>query len=821
MQSSNGKHSKKKMGLRHKLLLIETLIFVLPFLVVFYMFYTSKITVNLSHMVLMALILLLVLASLILLRQIFDKIINISTSIKMAEDGDKHSIAIQQDTHELHEIAVSFNNLLEKFEKSTNELKRRTFELFTIKELIESTSKSLDIEEMFNLLLDKAMAVSNAQIGSVLSVQTKEERFRVVAYKGAEPGPEKYSHIKIGDSIVKQVFTEKKPLLVQNIETDPRTQKSNDPKYKSPSFLSMPILVKNNLMGILNLTEKENQELFDSDDEQILSIMIGEIGFALENAMLHSSIKEHLKNLEERSAELTITNEQLQQEIDERKRIEETLQKYKQIVSSVKEHILFIDKNYVCQAVNEAYLQAHNKETREIISKSLPEVIGRKMFDEQVKEKLDRCLTGEEVRYQYWHTFPVVGRRFMDVVYYPFVEEERSVSGIVVAAKDFTKTKQLENQLLHAQKMEAMGTMAAGVAHNFNNLLMAIQGNASLMLLGTDKSHKNYSMLKNIEKQIQSGSEITRQLLGYTQKGLYEAKPISLNHLIRDTSETFGEAKKEISICLDLADDLLGILADRGQIEQILLNLYLNAADAMLSGGKLTLRTSNTTHEQIMNKQYNPTPGKYAFLQVSDTGFGIDKETQKRIFEPFFTTKTMDRGTGLGLASVYGIVKGHGGYIDVESEENKGTTFNIYLPASEKKVELLSEASAPFRKGSETILAVDDEKMILKTTVRMLTKLGYTVLKAENGNEALEIYEEKKDKIDLVILDMIMPDMIGGEVFDRMKKINKNVNVLLSSGYSIDGQAEEIMERGCNGFIQKPYNFKDLSQKIREILDKR
>jgi len=820
MQSSNGKDSKKKMGLRYKLLLIEILIFALPFLVIFYMFYMSKITVNLSHIVIIALVLLLILASLILLRQIFDKIINISTSMKMSEDGDRHSIVAQEDTHELHEIAASFNNLLEKFEKSTDELNRRTFELFTIKELAESAGKSLDIEEMFNLLLDKAMAISNAQTGSVLSVQTEEGRLRVVAYKGAEPGPKKHSHIKIVDSIVKQVVTEKKPLLVQNIETDPRTQKSNNPKYKSPSFLSMPILVKNNLMGILNLAEKENQELFDSDDEQILSIMIGEIGFALENAMLHSSIKEHLNDLEERSAELTITNDQLQQEIDDRKRIEETLQKYKQIVSSVKEHILFIDKNYVCQAVNEAYLQAHSKETREIISKSLPEVIGQEMFDEQIKEKLDRCLTGEEVRYQYWHTFPVAGRRFLDVVYYPFVEEEHSVSGIVVAAKDFTKTKQLENQLLHAQKMEAIGTIAAGVAHNFNNLLMAIQGNVSLILLGTDKNHANYSMLKNIEKQILSGSEITRQLLGYTQKGLYEVKPISLNHLIRDTSETFGEAKKELSIRLDLADDLLGILADRGQIEQILLNLYLNAADAMLSGGKLSVKTSNVTHEQIMNKQYNPIPGKYAFLQVSDTGFGIDKETQKRIFEPFFTTKTMGRGTGLGLASVYGTVKGHGGYVDVESEKNKGTTFNIYLPASEKKAEPLPDASAPIRKGSETILVVDDEKMVLEPTVQMLTKMGYTVLKAENGNEALKIFEEKKDKIDLVILDMIMPDMIGGEVFDRMKKINTNVNVLLSSGYSLEGQAEEIMGRGCNGFIQKPYNYKDLSQKIREVLDK-
>jgi len=294
-----------------------------------------------------------------------------------------------------------------------------------------------------------------------------------------------------------------------------------------------------------------------------------------------------------------------------------------------------------------------------------------------------------------------------------------------------------------------------------------------------------------------------------------------LNQLIIETSEVFSQAKKEIKIHLELAGDLLGINADRGQIEQVLLNLYLNAADAMPLGGSLILKTKNLTHQEITNKPYIPMPGKYIFLQVNDTGTGIDEKIQKRIFEPFFTIKTMGKGTGLGLASVYGIIKGHGGYIDVESQKNQGTTFKIYLPASYKPIEKQVEASALITTGKETILLVDDEEIILETVVEIVKRLGYTVLTAKSGHQAVQIYSENKDKIDLVILDMIMPDMGGSEVFDIIKDMNRNVKVLLSSGYSLDGHARAIVERGCNGFIQKPYNMKSLSQKIRTILDEK
>ncbi len=401
--------------------------------------------------------------------------------------------------------------------------------------------------------------------------------------------------------------------------------------------------------------------------------------------------------------------------------------------------------------------------------------------------------------------------------------------------------EKLQAQLFQAQKVEAIGTLAGGIAHNFNNLLMGIMGNTSLMFLETDPAHPNYERLKNIEKSVQSGSKLTSQLLGYAREGGYEIAPISINQLVRGISDTFAATKKEIRVHQDLPKALFGIKADHGQIEQVLMNLYVNAADAMPVGGDLFLKTMNVTHKQMSDRPYKPSPGNYVLLTVRDTGMGMDKKTQNRVFDPFFTTKDMGKGTGLGLASVYGIVKAHGGYIDVESKKGHGTTFSIYLPASHKKG-LIKEKQLleKILKGKETILLVDDEDMIIDVGQEVLKALGYKVLIARGGKEAIEIVskahrakskeQEGKERYapsamppapDMVLLDMVMPDMGGGETYDRMREINPDIKVLLLSGYSIDGQAKEILDRGCDGFIQKPFNMKQLSQMIRDVLDKR
>jgi CheY-like chemotaxis protein len=342
--------------------------------------------------------------------------------------------------------------------------------------------------------------------------------------------------------------------------------------------------------------------------------------------------------------------------------------------------------------------------------------------------------------------------------------------------------------------------------------------------LKTKSSHVSYEKLKNIETYVEHGTELTKQLLGFARRGKYYAIATDLNDVIDKSASMFGRTKKEIRIHSDLQTDIWTVEVDRGQIEQALLNLYVNAWQAMPQGGDLYLKTENVIldAEFINNKPYKVEAGNHIKITVTDTGSGIDKETQARIFEPFFTTKEMGRGTGLGLASVYGIIKSHGGYINVYSESEIGTTFSIYLPASGKEVQQEKrEPIVTVSKGSGTILLIDDEEMIIKVGEELLQELGYKVLVARSGQGAIKLYKKNTDKIDLVIMDMIMPGMGGGETFDHLKEINPDIKVLLSSGYSINGQASEILERGCDGFIQKPFNINQLSEKIQGIIAKR
>ncbi len=390
----------------------------------------------------------------------------------------------------------------------------------------------------------------------------------------------------------------------------------------------------------------------------------------------------------------------------------------------------------------------------------------------------------------------------------------RDVTERVQVARD---REQLEAQLRHAQRMEAVGTLAGGIAHNFNNLLMGIQGNVSLMRKQTDPRHPHNQRLRIIESLVQSGSTMTAQLLGYARVGNYEVRPIDLNRLAHQTAETFALARKEIRIHEDFAAGLPPVRADSGQIEQALLNLFVNAAEAMPSGGDLYLASYATTHEALRGKPYEPKPGTYVCLEIRDTGIGMEEETRERIFEPFFTTKGLSGGTGLGLASVYGTVKAHGGYIEVASQVGAGATFSIYLPATREAVDV-GDDTGKILLGKGTILVVDDDEAVLEACAAILEYLRYTPLRAASGGDAIELFRDRAAEIDLVILDMILPDMGGGDVYDALKQIEPHAKVLLASGYSLEGQAERIMKRGCDDFIQKPFTIEQLSQKIGALI---
>lgn len=439
---------------------------------------------------------------------------------------------------------------------------------------------------------------------------------------------------------------------------------------------------------------------------------------------------------------------------------------------------------------------------------------------EKLVDRLERIARGENVAATEYRLFTKAGSEVNALVNSAPVFKDGAIVGLRTSVTNITEQKKLEQQLQQAQKMEAIGTLAGGIAHDFNNLLMAIQGNVSLMLTDTDPTHPHFEKLMKVQQRIEGGAKLTTHLLGYARKGKYGVKPINLNQLLEESCETFGRTRKNIIISSSPTNDLLPVEGDPEQIEQVLMNLFVNAADAMPGGGKLIVETMNATQEAMDGKLYTPKPGEYVMLAVTDTGTGMDRETMERIFDPFFTTKKMGRGTGLGLASAYGIIKGHGGYIDVQSRPGQGSTFKLFLPVSEK------QPTRPRRwspeepaNGRETVLLVDDEEDIREVGRELLEVIGYHVLTAQDGEKAVRVYRENCLDIDIVLLDIVMPHAGGGEAFDRMKKINPDVKVLLCSGYSIEGEATEILARGGNGFIQKPFSMNQLADKIREVLE--
>ena len=390
-------------------------------------------------------------------------------------------------------------------------------------------------------------------------------------------------------------------------------------------------------------------------------------------------------------------------------------------------------------------------------------------------------------------------------------------AGMTVNLTDITERKSLQAQYEQAQRMESLGTLAGGIAHDFNNLLMGIQGRTSLMAMDLQEAHAFQGHLREIEEYVQSASELTRQLLGFARGGKYEVKPLDVNELVQASAEMFARTKKELRIHIELGASIRSVEVDRRQIEQVLLNIYVNAWQAMPQGGDIHITTANIGLDATFCGPHQVLPGEYVSIAIADNGIGMDAAVVGRIFDPFFTTKEKSRGTGLGLASAFGIVKNHNGIITVDSVKGQGATFTIFLPASSKAVRPTSRGTRSMPTGTETILLVDDETLILGVGRAMLEKLGYRVETAGSGDEALRMLETKR--VDLVILDLIMPGMDGGRTFDHIRQIDPTMRVLLSSGYALDGQAATVLEKGCRGFIQKPFTIHELSGKIRSILD--
>jgi len=383
--------------------------------------------------------------------------------------------------------------------------------------------------------------------------------------------------------------------------------------------------------------------------------------------------------------------------------------------------------------------------------------------------------------------------------------------------------KRLQEHLAHSQKMEAIGTLAGGIAHDFNNLLQAIMGYAQMLLVEVEGQGSLFRKLTEIEKAAQRASELTRGLLMFSRKIEGKMRPVDLNQEVRNAERLLKRTiPKMINIELRLEKHIRIVDADPTQIEQVAMNLAVNARDAMPEGGKLTIETKNVILDEAFSREnFECVPGKYVLLKVTDTGQGMDEETQERMFEPFFTTKDVGKGTGLGLATVFGIVKSHKGYISSESKPSQGTTFKIYLPvASGRLGNALGKGKdeRPSR-GTETILVVEDEETLRDLAMHMLTMYGYRVILAVDGESALVLHEENREGISLVILDLIMPGMGGLRCMEELLRRDPGLKIVIASGYAGDEPETRLLETGARGFIRKPYNVTEVLKVIRQVLD--
>jgi two-component system cell cycle sensor histidine kinase/response regulator CckA len=520
------------------------------------------------------------------------------------------------------------------------------------------------------------------------------------------------------------------------------------------------------------------------------------------------------------------------QDITERKRSEEELRKRNRFIETILENMpIGLAVNSIADGkatyVNRKFEEIYGwpKEEMENVADFFEKVYPDPEYRNALMQRIMADMQSGDPKRMAWEDIEVTGqdgsKRIVFAKNIPLPEQNLMISTV----QDVTERKQLETQLAHAQKMEAIGTLAGGIAHDFNNLLGAILGYTEIA--HGDALHGGKASPEDLEQILTAANRaksLVKQILSFSRKDELHFKPIDLNRIVLNTREILLRVlPKMIEIKTDLADDLPAIQGDSNHIEHVLLNLASNAKDAMPEGGRLIFRTRTAMiKKEDLKRRLEMDPGQYVLLEVEDSGLGMDSKTLARVFEPFFTTKDVGSGTGLGLASAFGIVKSHEGHIHCHSQEGLGTTFAIYLPAHELESQDLKAEPDSFEAseltGTETILLVDDEKALLHIGSRTLGRMGYEVLTAGSGEEALEKYKAAGSSIDLVVMDLGMPGMGGIKALKALKEIDLQVKVLIASGYAADEQVRDALASGASGYVAKPFVQADLLAAVRTVL---
>jgi two-component system, cell cycle sensor histidine kinase and response regulator CckA len=506
---------------------------------------------------------------------------------------------------------------------------------------------------------------------------------------------------------------------------------------------------------------------------------------------------------------------------------------YRLLIDTMNDGVGVSDLDARFTYVNDKLCEMAGRTRGEMIGRPLTDFLeetSKKIYLESTSTNISKSGTEGFRRYEL-EMLKKDGRSFPVIISPQLLKDsEGRLKGYFALIVDVSKPKEIEKErrrmeaeLQQAQKMESIGTLAGGISHDFNNSLQAILGYTQMLLIETQDKVSIHSKLLQIEKAAKRAGELTQQLLAFSRKVESRLRPIDLNYEVTQVGRLLQRTiLKMINISLNLGKNLQVINADPSQIEQILMNLAVNARDAMGEEGNITIKTENITVDYGYSKShFGLDPGNYVLLTFSDTGHGMDQETINRIFEPFFTTKEPGKGTGLGLPMVYGLVKKHNGYIECASTPGEGTSFKIFFPAVGDVIENAPDKKddAPIPGGTETILIIDDEAMVRELAEHMLAKFGYKILTAPGAETGLRIYRDNKDSIGLVILDMIMPGMGGMRCLEELQKIKRDAKVIIASGYTAEGTRNNVLSSGAKGFINKPFNVREMLVAVREAID--
>lgn len=693
--------------------------------------------------------------------------------------------SIISDIRNSNEISKTGITEIDMIGSSINEafgkLNKKTAQCLTLHDIAISLYEQSSIDQTLNLIIDKTSQLINAELSAIALYDDKGKFKRLLTrgttIKTVDVLPE-------GKGLLEFMRLSITPVRIDNVLEHSAFSGSFPEGHPIVrNFLSYPLFSSEGKpIGALYFGNKERG--FSEEDEILLKALSADVSIALNKA------------------------ESLRQ-----------LQRFQQIIDSAFDAIVITDaKGYIIYA-NLAFEKITGYLRKDAIGKK-PNILKSGYHDEDFYKNLWNTITAGNA----WQG-ELANRKKSGEIYYEsavifpiYFEEEFCYVSI---KRDITKEKKLYEQLLRAQKMEAIGTLAGGIAHDFNNLLTAILGYSEIMMGITKEGDQFYKPVTIINNAAQKGAELAKKILMVTRKEKMELRHVNINEIINNSLELLHRSiQKNIEIVVSLKDNIPNIMADPSQMQQVVMNLAVNARDAMPDGGRLIIETSIVGAENGAANGILADKGGFMKLSISDTGIGMDKNTQRNIFDPFFTTKETGKGTGLGLYIVHSIISNHEGYINLYSEPLKGTRFNIYLPITKGAASEKSQQNIDI-KGTGTILIIDDDADIRELCIDMLGPLGYTVLTAGSGREGISIFRGMKDNISVVILDMIMPKMGGSEIFQAIKTIRPDVKIILCSGYSSNGFAgiDKLLKSGAAGFVQKPFTLQTIAQAIKKTME--